>query len=202
MLVRTAERPVGEGFAHMVRKVFFMLPLASLGRRIVILGPSNAGKSTLAVAIGQRLDLPVVHLDRLCHLPHTDWVPRPEAEFAALHDAAILGDAWVIEGNYSRLMPQRMARATGAILLDSNRWFRLGRYVRRTVVNRADRMGHLEGAQDSLKWGMVDWIVIRTPRSAVKYATMIREAGVPAVECHGVRALRAAYREWGLEVPR
>jgi len=40
-----------------------MLPLASLGARIVILGPSNAGKSTLAVALSHKLGVPAVHLD-------------------------------------------------------------------------------------------------------------------------------------------
>ena len=51
------------------------LPLNALGQRIMVMGPSNAGKSTLATAIGRRLELPIVHLDQLNHLPNTDWVP-------------------------------------------------------------------------------------------------------------------------------
>ena len=53
------------------------------------MGPSNSGKSTLAQAIARARDLEAVHLDRLHHLPHTDWVPRPESEFTMLHDAAV-----------------------------------------------------------------------------------------------------------------
>ncbi|WP_313442401.1 hypothetical protein [Brevundimonas sp.] len=45
-----------------------MLTLAELGPRICIMGPSNSGKSTLAVAIGDAKGLEVVHLDRLRHL--------------------------------------------------------------------------------------------------------------------------------------
>ncbi|MGV0817785.1 hypothetical protein [Martelella sp. AMO21009] len=93
-----------------------MLDLDSLGTRIVVLGPSNAGKSTLAVALSRKLDIAAIHLDQFQHLPNTDWKPRPEAEFARLHDDAIMGERWVMDGNYSRLMPQRLARATGAIL--------------------------------------------------------------------------------------
>jgi hypothetical protein len=85
-------------------------PLDSFGRRIMICGPSNSGKSTLAAAIGRKLDLPVVHLDRLHHLPNSDWVKRPHDDFVRLHDAAIAGEAWVMEGNYSSLFPQRFAR--------------------------------------------------------------------------------------------
>jgi adenylate kinase family enzyme len=175
-----------------------MLPLHSLGERIVVLGPSNAGKSTLAVALSKKLGFPAIHLDQLHHLPHTDWQPRPEAEFAKLHDAAILGERWVIEGNYSRLMPQRLSRATGAILVTSSHWLRFSRYLRRTLINRSDRAGHLEGAKDSLKWEMIHWVLVKTRNSGDKYATILRESGLPTVECCTANALNRLYRTWDL----
>ncbi|WP_198137576.1 hypothetical protein [Terriglobus sp. TAA 43] len=95
-----------------------MMPLSELGERICILGPSNSGKSTLADAIARKVDLQAVHLDQLHHLPHTNWVPRPASEFLALHDEAIAGERWVIDGNYSIHFPQRFLRATGIIVLD------------------------------------------------------------------------------------
>jgi adenylate kinase family enzyme len=65
-----------------------MVTLNELGPRICIMGPSNSGKSTLANAIGQASSLVPIHLDQLYHYPQTDWLPRPEAEFVALHDHA------------------------------------------------------------------------------------------------------------------
>ena len=62
------------------------MTLDDLGPRIIIMGPSNSGKSTLAQSIARARGLPAVHLDRLHHLPDTDWVPRPAAAFAALDD--------------------------------------------------------------------------------------------------------------------
>lgn len=175
-----------------------MHSLESLGTRIVVLGPSNAGKSTLAVALSRKLDIEAIHLDQFQHLPNTDWKPRPEAEFAKLHDDAIMCEHWVMDGNYSRLMPQRLARATGAILITSSRWRRLARYIRRTTVNRAERAGHLEGAQDSIKWDMIDWILFKTQNSATKYAEALRRSGLPTVECHTAKALDELYRRWDL----
>ena len=175
-----------------------MRPLQSLGERIIILGPSNAGKSTLAVALSQTLEFPAIHLDQLHHLPKTDWQQRPEEEFAALHDAAILGETWIMEGNYSRLMPQRFARATGAILVTSNHWLRFVRYLKRTLSNPAERAGHLEGARDSIKWEMIHWILVKTRNSSVKYSRIIRESGLPAVECHTAEELNELYRAWQL----
>lgn len=172
--------------------------LACLGERIVVLGPSNAGKSTLAIALSRKLGIPAVHLDQFSHQPHTDWQPRPEAEFKALHDAAIMEERWVMEGNYTRLMPQRFARATGAILITSHHWLRFYRYLKRTLVNRSSRAGHLEGAKDSLKWEMVHWILVKTPGNGSKYAAIIRKSELPAVECHTAKALSQLYRAWDL----
>ncbi|MEY1662329.1 hypothetical protein [Isoalcanivorax beigongshangi] len=106
--------------------------LAQLGPRVVILGPSASGKSTLATRIAARQQLPVVHLDQLYHRPGSDWQPRPLAEFAAQHQAAVATPAWVMEGHYSTLLPARLARATGLIVLDASTAVSLWRYLRRT----------------------------------------------------------------------
>ena len=84
--------------------------------RILVIGPSGAGKSTLARAIGARLDLPVVHLDALFWQP--GWVESDDAEFRARIAAVADTDAWVIDGNYSRHLDVRLARAQAAIWLD------------------------------------------------------------------------------------
>jgi adenylate kinase family enzyme len=111
--------------------------LSKLGQRICIWGPSNSGKSTLANAIASKLDLPVVHLDQLHHLPNTNWQLRPANEFSELHYAAIMRDRWVIDGNYSKLFRQRLQSATGLILLDISTPASLFRYVRRTIFEHA-----------------------------------------------------------------
>jgi adenylate kinase family enzyme len=129
------------------------LPLAALGQRIMVSGPSNAGKSTLAVAIANKLAMPAMHVDLFRHLPDTDWVQRTDEDFAALHDAAIQQERWVMDGNYSALMPQRLARATGIILLGDNRWANLARYLRRTLFQKRTRPGSLAGEKDSLAIG-------------------------------------------------
>jgi adenylate kinase family enzyme len=176
----------------------FRYGLPDLGQRIVICGPSCVGKSTLAIVIGSKLGLPVVHLDQLRHLPHTDWQTRSDEDFRRQHDEAIQGQSWVIEGNYSALMPQRLARATGAILLDANRWQRLARYFRRTLW-QSDRPGHLEGALDSVKWMMIHWILVMSPKSAQRNRQMLRRTALPLVEVTSARDIETLYRAWYLK---
>lgn len=172
-------------------------PLADLGRRLMILGPSSSGKSTLAEALSRKLSVPAIHLDQLRHLPQTDWQERPDAEFHRLHDAAILQPEWVMDGSYSILMPQRLARTTGMIVLDDHYVRRFGRYFWRSTLQRR-RAGGLEGNRDSIKWAMISWIW-KTRHHSAKPRQRAVESGLPYVFCHSMNELRALYRLWGLE---
>jgi len=174
------------------------LPLAALGPRIMICGPSNTGKSTLCVALAARLGAEAYHLDLFRHLPSTDWVQRSDDEFAALHDEAISHERWAMDGNYSVLMPQRMARATGIIMLGGSRWANFRRYLWRTLFEKRGRAGSLAGDKDSLKWDMVRWLLIVQPKNRDRDLARVRAAGLPLIELRSMSELRRLYREWGL----
>jgi adenylate kinase family enzyme len=172
-------------------------PLEALGRRICIIGPSNSGKSTLAQAIGARLNIPVIYLDQLRHLPHTDWRVRPDAEFAALHARAIAGEAWVIEGNYSVHFPERFSRATAIIVLRGGRTANFLRYLRRTLF-QTERAGHLDGALDSIKWPMIRWVLVSSHKNRKRYIAAVEATGLPVADLPRMRDVNAAYSAWGL----
>jgi adenylate kinase family enzyme len=65
-----------------------------LGRRTMIFGPSASGKSTMAAAFGEKLNILVRHLDQLCFFPKTFWDPRPAEEIRKLHGEIIDRDEW------------------------------------------------------------------------------------------------------------
>jgi adenylate kinase family enzyme len=171
--------------------------LADLGPRICVFGPSNSGKSTLAAAIGATRGLEVIHLDRLHHKPNTDWEPRPREEFAALHDAAIMGERWVMDGNYSRLVPRRLERATGAIRLEASTATCLLRYFRRTLFE-TDRLGALDGRKDSVKWLMIHHIAVVTPRNRARAMQMFDQIGLPKIRLSSAAAIDRFHRDENL----
>lgn len=162
----------------------------------MIIGPTNAGKSTLAAAIGNRLGVPVFHIDLFRHAPNTDWVPRPDAEFHDMHAQAVAEPEWVMDGNYSAIMPERIARATGVIALDEALWRRYWRYFTRTLGR--ERVGALDGNKDSIKWAMISWLWT-TRHAADKYIGMARATGLPVVVCRSQKELQALYAGWGLK---
>lgn len=170
--------------------------LETLGRRIIIMGPSNSGKSTLAEALSRKLGVASVHLDLLRHLPNTDWVQRSDTEFAQLHDRNLEADSWIIEGNYSVLLPQRLARASGIIIIDDHYLRRYLRYFRRTLFP-TNRAGGLEGSRDSIKWDMIHWIWA-SRNGNIRYREAAVEAGLPRVFCRSLDEVKALFAAWGL----
>ncbi len=106
-----------------------------LMQRIVILGNAGSGKSTLARELGRRLDVPVVHLDRLFWEP--GWVEAQAEVFRQRVREAVATDAWICEGNYSRrTFDLRLPQAELVIWIDTPRAICLKRVLMRTLRNR------------------------------------------------------------------
>jgi len=125
-------------------------------RRFVILGNAGSGKSTLARRLGARLDLPVVHLDRLFWQP--GWVEPENDAFRARVAEAIAGDAWVCEGNYGgRTLDLRLPRAELVVWLDTPRWVCLWRVIRRACL-RDPRPDLAPGCEEKLNGAFAEFL--------------------------------------------
>lgn len=125
--------------------------------RVVIIGCSGSGKSTLARQLGEKLNLPVVHLDRLFWKP--GWQEATAEEFDEKLTAELEKDRWIIDGNFSRTMQQRLAKCDAVIFLDYNRlvclWGVICRVVKSYGKTRPD-MG--EGCPERFDWEFIKWV--------------------------------------------
>jgi adenylate kinase family enzyme len=101
-------------------------------QRIMIIGGPGSGKSTLARQLGDKLGLPVIHIDPMFWAP--GWVQRDPAQTLVMIDAAAAQQAWVFEGNRADHYAGRAARADLIVFLDLPRVLRLWRILRRRFI--------------------------------------------------------------------
>lgn len=125
--------------------------------RIMIIGCGGAGKSTLARQLGEKTGLPVVHLDKLFWRPGWEQISREE--FDRLHRDAMMGEQWILDGNFDRTMPERIEQCDTVIYLDFNRIACLLGVAKRILTSygkvRPD-MG--EGCPERLDWEFLQWV--------------------------------------------
>ena len=100
-------------------------------RRILVIGSSGTGKSTLARKIGPKLGLPVIHLDQEYWQP--GWVATEPAAWQARVEGLVAREAWVMDGNYSGTFAIRVPRADAIVWLDLPRHIYFPRAVWRIV---------------------------------------------------------------------
>lgn len=102
-----------------------------IGRRIVVIGTTCTGKTTLARALGEKMGVPHVELDALYWGP--DWTPVPVDAFRSAVAEALSGEAWTTDGNYSKAQDIIWRRADTLIWLDYAFPVILWRLITRTL---------------------------------------------------------------------
>ena len=126
-------------------------------KRIMIIGCGGAGKSTLARQLGEKLDSPVVHLDKLFWRPGWEHISREE--FDILHREALMGEKWIMDGNFDRTMAERIQCCDTVIYLDFSRFACLMGVAKRILTTygtvRPD-MG--EGCPERIDREFLQWV--------------------------------------------
>lgn len=103
-------------------------------KRILIIGSGGAGKSTLALRLGEILQIPVVHLDRLYWKP--GWVKTGKEEWREIVAREIEKEAWIMDGNFGGTLEMRAEAADTIIFLDIPRLRCIYRIFKRWAMYR------------------------------------------------------------------
>jgi adenylate kinase family enzyme len=150
-------------------------------RRIIVVGSQGSGKTSLAVKLGRKLGLPVVHLDVLYWQP--GWKPSDTASFRLRVTDAIAGDEWIADGSFSGLaFDLTLARAELLVVIDRPRWLCQWRILWRSAFDRDTTRPDLpEGCPEQFDWKLM--------REAWRYDT----ERAPVIEAERV--------QYGADVP-
>ena len=96
--------------------------------------------------------------DRLAELERQEALLQAGEAYARL-DAALAGDAWVMDGNYLRTLPRRLERCDAVLFLDYPRRLCLFRALRRILRWRGrPRPDMAEGCPERLDPAFIRWI--------------------------------------------
>lgn len=119
-------------------------------RRVVIIGTSGAGKTTLARHLASRLNMPHIEFDAYRHGPN--WTPTPNHILRQNVAKAIAADRWIADGNYSVVRDLVWPRATAIIYLDYAFPVVFYRLFCRTISRAAKRTVLWNGNREKLWW--------------------------------------------------
>lgn len=173
--------------------------------RVVIVGTSCSGKSTLARRLSGILGSPCVELDALYWGP--GWATR--GEFDRDVRASAKQPRWVIDGNYSAVRDAVWRRATTIVWLDLSFARVFSRALRRTAKRIVTGEPLYGGNRETIRNALLDptgipWWVIRTHRKRHReypelfrrpeysHAAVVRLASPAAIETFLAEARAAA----------
>lgn len=146
--------------------------------KIAITGYSGSGKSTTAQKLGEKYNIPVLHLDMVQFAEN--WHERDKEESKRMVAQFMLDNgSWVIDGNYKDLLQaERFDRADMIVFFSFNRFacfFRaLGRYIKYKGRTRPDMA---PGCNEKFDFEFMKWILLdgRTLQKKKAYRNMCKK---------------------------
>ena len=156
-------------------------------RRVIVVGPGAAGKSTLAVRLGEITGLPVIELDRLFWRP--GLAATPPGQWAALQHELASQPSWIMDGDLGPydVIDIRLPAADTVVFLDFSPLRCAWRAIRRSR-ERADfwrwLLSYRRRSRPLLLHAIAmhasdaDLHVLRTPRAVRRFIAEVA-AGMP-----------------------
>ena len=136
--------------------------------RIVVVGTSGAGKTTLARRIAALLELRYIELDAInWQSGWRDLTQHDPEEFVRRVSEAIEAEAWVVDGNYGPVRERVWQCATHLVWLDYERPVIMARVISRSLIRailrtelwagNRERWRHMLRPSHPIRWAWSTW---------------------------------------------
>ncbi|HEY0459516.1 MAG TPA: DNA topology modulation protein [Pyrinomonadaceae bacterium] len=145
-------------------------------KRILIIGSGGAGKSTLALRLGETIGIEVVHLDRIHWKP--GWTESPKDKFRDDVEEILKKERWIMDGNYGGTMEMRLKACDTVIFLDFPRPVCLYRVIKRRLTYRGThRPDMTEGCHEKIDFEFLHWIWTFPTRAKSEIEERLKKIG-------------------------
>ena len=169
-----------------------------LGRRINVVGTTGSGKTTTARQLAERLGIPHVEMDALNWGPN--WTEAGRDLLRERTAQTLVGEAWVVDGNYSSVRDIVWGRADTIVWLDYTLLVTMTQLTRRTVRRVVTKEEMWSGnrerwtnffTRDSILW----WALTTYRRRRRQYPVLLAQPEYAHLAVVHLRSPRAA-RKW------
>lgn len=147
--------------------------------RIVVVGATGSGKTTLAGKIAQRLSIPHTETDSIYWRPN--WDPIPLDEFRLRMETITRREQWVIDGNYSKVRDLVWSRADTLVWLDYPFLLVFWRLLKRSIPRAFSRVELWNGNHETFRNMFLSrdslfvWLFQSYPRQKRTFPVLVTE---------------------------
>ena len=151
--------------------------------RVIVVGTSCSGKTTLARQLSRSLGVPHIELDAINWKPN--WEARPAEEFWQLVREAVRGEKWVVDGNYSAVRDIVWGRGTTIVWLNYPFRVVLWRALYRTIKRVISREELFAGNRETFRQAFLSrdsiilWVITTYHRRRRAYNQILNEGAFP-----------------------
>ncbi len=125
--------------------------------KVAVIGSGGAGKSTFSRKLGEKLNIPVYHLDTLYWKP--GWVETPREQWKAVVENLASKEQWIIDGNYRNTMDIRLKNADTIIFLNMPTYLCIYSIFKRRFMYRGKTRPDMnEGCEEKMDMEFVRWV--------------------------------------------
>jgi adenylate kinase family enzyme len=111
--------------------------------KIIVIGTTGSGKSTIAKKLSDKLNVPHIQLDLLFWRPN--WRQSTDEEFFLKIENAIAQPQWILDGNYGKANHLTWKEADTVIWIDFPFWLTFYQNLKRSLARAIIRKELWEG---------------------------------------------------------
>lgn len=142
---------------------------------ISIIGGSGSGKSTLCSILSKELNLPAIHLDGINF--DSNWVEIDKSKRDNIIADKALEDKWIIDGNYTKTLKNRLERADLIIWLDYSTFALLKGVLKRFFKGINKERPEIPGCKERFNFNFIKYVI--TYNKKKRYIIVENLADIP-----------------------
>ena len=166
-------------------------------KKILIIGNVGAGKTTFALKLSEKLNIPLVHLDKLYWCGRWEHISREE--FDDLLGAELEKPEWIIDGNFNRTLPRRLECCDTVFFFDFSPFVCLWGVTKRVINNygktRSDMGGECPEYFDKMKIELYKNVFKYNKNNRNRYYEMLKNSQAEVVVFRNRKDVKKYFKE-------